>query len=141
MTRQNWGVTDIPTRHAPFGGATGDWNVEVLSVDWSGAAFVLAVSKAEGAAAEFTLTNQPAGTQGVSAAYDPNMVDPISGGVLGGTTISPQVNETSLEAITWGSIPAGEPLSLFWELLVTPIGGPQRQLCCGNFKLYPGVGD
>lgn len=141
MARSDWGVTEIPTRHAPFGGATGEWDIDVTGVDWSGDAFVLAAAPLEGDAATFTLTNAVAGTQGVSATYDAAMVDPVSGEVTGGTTIRPQVDEATLEAISWGATSTNEPITLFWELLVTPTGQPQRQLCMGTLKLYRGVGD
>jgi hypothetical protein len=141
MARNNWGILEIPTRHAPFGGATGDWDIDVLGVNWSGAAFKLTAAASEGSAALFTLNAATAGSEGVSATYDAAMVDPISGAVAGGTTIRPQVDETTLEALSWGSLALSEPLPLFWELLVTPPGEPQRQFCCGTIKLYAGVGD
>ena len=141
MARQNWGVTEIPTRHAPFGGATGDWDIDMLGLNWSAATFVLVAAVAEGGAATFTLNNAAAGTQGVSATYDAAMVDPVSGKVTGGTTIRPQVDENTLEAIVWAPTATDQPKSLFWELLVTPSGEPQRQLCSGTLKIYPGVGD
>jgi hypothetical protein len=141
MSRANWGITEIPTRHAPFGGATGAWNIDVTGIDWSAATFVLAAATEEGAAAVFTLGNATAGTEGVSASYDAAMVDPVSGKVTGGTVICPQVDEATLEAISWGTTPTNEPLPLFWELLVTPVSEPQRQLCCGTLRLYRGVGD
>lgn len=141
MARQDWGITEIPTRHAPFGGATGDWDIDVLGVNWTGAAFLLAAGPAEGSASVFTLSTAAAGSEGVSATYDAAVVDPKSGQVVGATTIRPQINESTLEALTWAPTPTNQPLVLFWELLVTPPGEPQRQLCMGTLKIYPGVGD
>ena len=141
MARNVFPDIEIPTRHAPFGGATGAWDFDVLGVDWSAAAFVLAVAPNEGDLATFTLINAAAGAQGVSATYDATKVDPITGQVVGGTTIRPQVDETTLEAISWGSISTALPISLFWECLATPTGQPQRHVCTGTLKLYRGVAD
>lgn len=141
MARNVFPDIQIPTRHAPFGGATGEWDFDVLGVDWSGATFIIAAAPNEGDTATFTLNNASAGTQGVSATYSATKVDPITGQIVGGTTIRPQVDEVTLEAISWGSTATSLPISLFWECLVTPTGAPQRQICAGTIKLYRGVAD
>lgn len=141
MARNVFPDIEIPTRHAPFGGATGDWDFDVLGVDWSAATYIIVAAPNEGGTASFTLNNATAGLQGVSATYDSAKVDPITGMVVGGTTVRPQVDESTLEAISWGSTSTSLPLSLFWECLVTPSGAPQRQIATGTIKLYPGVAD
>lgn len=135
---------NIPTPRAPFGGATGDGDLWRTGVNWSsGAAFVLTVRTAYGATgtALITLTGATAGTQGISATYDAGYLDPSTGAVVGGTRLRLQIDEATLEAISWGSANPDEPLELFYDLLVTPSGEPQRQLCRGPFTIYPGVGD
>lgn len=140
MARNLWDIIlEIPTKHAPFGGATGDWDIEHEGNNWSAAAFVLAVANQEGGTPLFTLTNATAGSQGVSATYEAGMIDGDTGLVVGGTRIRPQVNESTLEAISW--TPTDKPLSLFWDLLITPSGGVQFSHSCGNALLYSGVGD
>jgi hypothetical protein len=137
-----WDIV-VPTKHAMAGGATGDLDILRLGRDWSGAAFVLTLRPAEGGtgSALVTLTNQSAGTQGISATYDAGETDPDTGLVVGGTTIVPQIDEATMEALSWGSTPTDEPLVLSYDLLVTPSGEPQRQVLFGSFTIYPGVGD
>ena len=125
-------------KHTPWGGASGleDWIEE--GVDWSGATFVMTLAAAEGSSALVTLTNQTAGTQGISATYDADYVGQ-SGAVVGATTIRPQIDEATFEGLTYPSAPA--PLELVYDLLCTPSGEPQRAIYRGTFTIYHGVGD
>ena len=129
-------------KHAVWGGAGSEaGEIVVLGKDWSGAAFVWAFGPAQGSAASITLTNASAGSQGVSATYDAGYVHPATGAVVGATTIKPQINEATFEALSWGSTPADQPLPLEHDLLVTPSGEAQRPYAYGTFTLYPGIGD
>lgn len=127
------------SRHTMFGGATGtgDWLEE--GIDLSGAAFVMTLAAEQGASALVTLTTQSAGTEGVSASYDADYEN-AAGVNVGATTITAQIDETTLEGLTWGDDPAA-PLVLEYDLLVTPSGAPQQLYYYGSFTLYPGVGD
>jgi hypothetical protein len=128
-----------PSKRVPFGGASGDGDFVYLGIDLSAAAFVMTFAPQVGSSAVITLTNQTAGTQGVSATYDANYVHPVSGAVVGATIVRPQINETTLEALTWGA--SDEPLILAYDMLVTPSGGVQYVWFKGTFTIYPGVGD
>lgn len=129
-----------PSRHVPFGGATGDADVVYGLKDWSGATFVMAFAATEGGSAAITLNNAAAGSEGVSASYDASYAHPETGVVIGATTIRAQINEATLEGLTYPSDP-GAPLILYYDLLVTPSGEPQRVLCKGTLSVYQGVGD
>lgn len=127
------------SRHTPWGGATGDADMVYLGVDWSAATFRFTLAPLVGSAALITLTNQTAGTQGISATYDAGYVDDVTGLVVGATIIRPQIDEATFEALTWGA--TDEPLVLAHDMLVTPSGEPQFVWFDGVFTIYPGVGD
>ena len=127
------------SKHTPWGGASGDADMVVLGLDWSGAAFVFTLAPLPGSAGVITLINQPAGTQGISATYDAGYVHPNTGLVVGATIIRPQIDEATFEALTWGA--TDEPLVLAHDMLITPSGEPQFVWFDGAFTIYPGVGD
>lgn len=131
------------SRHVPFGGATGLADFVEAGVDWSGAAFVMTLAEAQGGAAVITLTNQTAGTQGMSATYDAtyDYTDADGNAVNGpATIIRPQIDETTLEGLS-GFPPSPDPYELVYQVLCTPTGEPQRVLYQGTFTIYHGVGD
>lgn len=128
------------SKHTPWGGASGHADMIVLGEDWSGAAFKMTFAPLVGSAAVITLTNQTAGTQGISATYDVAYVDPETGLVVGATTIRPQIDEATFEALTWGSDTTA-PLTLYHDFLVTPTGDPQFVWFDGVTTILPGVGD
>lgn len=127
------------SKHTPWGGASGDADMVVLGLDWSGAAFKFSIAPQVGSVALITLTNAAAGSQGISATYDASYVDDRTGLVVGATIIRPQIDEATFEALTWG--PTDEPLVLAHDMLVTPSGEPQFVWFDGAFTIYPGVGD
>jgi len=129
-----------PSRHVPFGGATGLADIVYCLTDWSGAAFAMTFAATEGGSALITLTNQTAGTQGMSATYDAGYVHPDTGVVIGATTITPLITEVTLEGLTYPSDPLS-PLVLYYDLLVTPSGELQRVMCKGTLSVYQGVSD
>lgn len=128
------------SKHTPWGGGTGAGEIVRYGVDWSGAAFVWAFGASAGGAAVITLVNQAAGTEGVSAVYDPDLVHPISGAIVGGTIITPLIAEAAFEGLAWGSDPDAAKV-LHHDLLITPVGLPQRPECFGTLTIYPGIGD
>lgn len=130
------------SKHVPWGGSTTDADIIELGVDWSGAAFAMNFATTQGGTpiAGMALSAASAGSQGINATYDSGYVHPETGAVVGATTIRPLITEATLEALAWGSDPAA-PLVLYYDLLVTPSGEPQRIYCYGTFTLYPGIGD
>lgn len=126
------------SKHAPWGGGVGDGEIVVYGVDWSAAAFAWAFGPAEGSAASFTLSAAAAGSQGVSATYDSTAQHPVSGAEVGATTLVPQIDEATLEGLTYSG---ADPLLLRHDLLVTPSGEPQRPLCYGTFTINQGIAD
>ena len=128
------------SRHVPWGGATGDADIIMFGPDYTSGTFQLAIAAAAGSAALISLTKQAAGTQGVSATFEDPFTHPITSEVGSAMIIRPQVDEASFEALVWGSDPTA-PLELYYDLLMTPTGLPQRAVCFGTFTLYPGVSD
>jgi hypothetical protein len=128
-----------PSKHVPFGGASGDGDFVYLGVDLSAAAFRMTLAPQVGSAGVITLSNAAAGSQGISATYSPSYVHPVSGATVGATIVRPQIDETTFEALTWGA--TDEPLVLAYDMLVTPSGGVQYVWFKGNFTIHPGVGD
>lgn len=130
------------SKHVQWGGATGDADIIEMGVDLTGAAFAMnfATSKGGTPIAGIALSAASVGSQGISVTYDADYVHPETGSVIGASIIRPQIAETALEALTWGSDPS-QPLILYFDLLVTPSGGVQTVYCYGRFVLYPGIGD
>lgn len=119
-------------KHVPFGGDTGDGDIIREGVDWSAAAFTMAIAPHEGDAASKTINSASAGSEGISATYDANYVND-EGTQVGATTIRIYLLETSMETLGAGTF--------FYDLLVTPSGQAQRVLCRGSFTVLAGVAD
>lgn len=130
------------SRHVQWGGAVGDADIIMFGPDYSGASFVLALATSPGGSTLSTpITDAPAGSQGISATFENPFTHPVSGEIGSATIIRPQIDEATLEAIDWGETPASEPLVLYYDLLMTPVGAPQRAICFGTFTIYPGIAD
>ncbi|PTR08671.1 MULTISPECIES: hypothetical protein [unclassified Novosphingobium] len=131
-----------PSKRVPWGGASANADLVLVGTDWSAAAFSMSFAATQGgtAIADIQLANAAAGSQGISASYDASYVHPETGAVVGATTIRPQIDEASLEALVWGSDPTAN-LVLHYDLLVTPVGGVQQVFCYGTFTIQPGIGD
>lgn len=126
------------SKHVPWGGGTGAGEIYKLGADWSGAAFVWAFSTTKNGSPAFTLNAAAAGVQGVSATYDASYIHPSSGEVVGATRIVPQIDEATLEALTYNGT---NDLVLYYDLLVTPTGEPQRVIAYGTLTIRQGIGD
>tara|TARA_Y100001951_G_scaffold88698_2_gene80478 strand:- start:13338 stop:13766 length:429 start_codon:yes stop_codon:yes gene_type:complete len=88
-----------------------------------------------------TLTNQTAGTEGISVTYDASYdVELRDGSILTApaSILLFQINETTLEALSLGT-PYDEPLTLHYDLHVTATGFRKHVVCFGKFILYPGA--
>lgn len=131
-----------PSKHVPWAGASGNGDIVRLGVDWSGASFKMTFAPSKGGTpiSAMTLVGASAASQGISAAYDAAYVHPTTGAVVGATTIRPQIDEATMEALTWPA-DVTAPLVLYYDLLVTPSGQPQQVFCFGTFTIQPGVGD
>lgn len=115
-----------------------------FSEDWDDATFAMHIRQNPGdtGAAVVSLTNATAGTQGISATFDPAFVvtDPETNEDVTGpaTLILCQINESTLEAISLGT-PSDKPVEFHYDLHVTPTGGVKRVVAEGKFTIKPGV--
>jgi hypothetical protein len=126
-------------RSCQWGGNVGDVSIIRYGVDWSGATFSMKIATAAGAAASKTITNASAGSEGLSATHDNTAEHPVSGQVVGATTIVPQIDEASLETLV--PSPTAADVEFYYTLYVTPSGEAQRVLSYGTFTIRPGVPD
>lgn len=126
----------VAFKSAVFGGASGRVFIDVLGKNLSGATFAWAFSRTNGGTPEFTLTNAAAGTQGISATYDAGMVRPDNGAVVGGTRIVPQIDEATLEGLTFAG---AADLELIHTLYETAVGGSKRVRCEGVLTVKQGA--
>tara|TARA_R110002167_G_scaffold180026_4_gene380155 strand:- start:45 stop:461 length:417 start_codon:yes stop_codon:yes gene_type:complete len=128
------------SRHLPWGGASGDGDIVLFGVDYSSATFVMTIADEPGGTTKFTLDNQTAGTQGVSAILEDPYTHPVTGEEDIATVVTLQIDEETFEGLSdWATPP--EPLTFYYDLLATPSGAPQEAVCFGTFTIYPGVGD
>lgn len=141
MTQLIFPAVKIPTVHAPFGGETGDFDIQRLGVNWSAGAAVLKIASEQGGSALITLTSPITGGEGIDLSYDSGMLHPTTGVATGGTLIRPLIAEATLEGLSWGQIEPDQPLKLWFDLLVTPSGGQQRYVCEGPVWIWKGIAD
>lgn len=126
-------------KHSPWGGATGEADVLVIGEDWSGATFLWQFGAGTDLAVDITLGNASAGSEGVSATYDSGYDHPETGEAdVGATRIRPQINEATLEALTYSGV---ADLELEHTLYVTPSGAPRRVVAYGTATIKQGVAD
>lgn len=123
---------------APWGGSTNDVQIIILGEDWSAHTFSWKFATAEGGSAVITLANAGAGSEGISKTYDADYEHPTSGAVVGATIIVPQIDEATLEALTFSG---AAPLELFHQLYVTPSGGAQFVERFGTLTVRQGISD
>lgn len=130
----------VAWRRAPFGGAPGDQDWVIIGENLAGAAFKLQLRYTPGdtGTALVTLAGAAAGAQGVSVAWDAGYIDPETGLAAGASTIRPQIDRATLEALATATDPT-QPLLLAYDLHVTPAGGVEQLRFYGNFTVNPGV--
>lgn len=125
-------------RRVPWGGATALADIIVLGKNWSAATFLWRFGAPADLLMDISLGNASAGSQGVSATYDATYVHPDSGAVVGATTIRPQIDEATLEALTYSGVADLEVAHTFY---ITPSGEPERVYCYGTMTIKQGVAD
>lgn len=127
------------SRHTQWGGDIGDGDMVLFGENLSTAAFLMTFKADINGSALITLQNAAAGSQGISATHEGDYVHPESGEQGDATIVVPLINETTFEGLPWATPPV--PLTLFYDLLMTPAGRAQRSLFYGTFTILPGVGD
>ncbi|MBK61645.1 MAG: hypothetical protein CL575_01635 [Altererythrobacter sp.] len=127
-------------KRVPWGGANGEADIVVLGLDWSAGTYLMEVRPEPGntSAALLSIANASAGAQGVSVSYEAGYLHPKTGAVVGATIIRPQINETSLESLSYGADPA-DPVTLFYDIHATVSGRGKFVLMAGKFIIQPGV--
>lgn len=130
----------IADKRAPWGGINGEADIIILGLDWSAGAYAMEVRIDPGntAGALISLGMASAGAQGISATYDSGYLHPKTGAVVGATIIRPQINETTMEGLTYGPDPS-EPLDLHYDIHATITGRGKFVLMFGKFTILPGV--
>ncbi len=115
-----------------------DDTLPIIGVDLSSATFVMQVRALPGDTGTpmLDLATIAAPAQGLSASYDTAFL-------YGGTTVPATIlriiiNETSLEALALGT-PHEQPLTLHYDMHVTPSPGKKSVLLAGRFIINPGV--
>lgn len=104
-------------------------------------AMQIRASKGDSGSPLVSLSNAPVGQEGLSASYDPEFlyVDEQGREVTAeATKLLIHISEITLESLSLGT-PYAEPVSLYYDIHVTPVGGAKFVLCEGEFILKPGV--
>ena len=126
------------SKRTPWIGGISVGPIIKAGADWSDAAFVMTFAATPTGSALITLSNATAGSQGVSATFDPDFVHPKTGMIVGATEIVPHITEATLEGLTYDGT---NPKTLYFDLLVTPSGEPQRPVLYGTLTVHQGIGD
>lgn len=112
--------------------------------EWDDATFAMHIRNNPGDTGTplVSLANASAGSQGISATYEASYVyvDPETDEEVTGpaTLVLVQIDEATLESLALGT-PYDKPVSLHYDLHVTPSGGSKRIPIEGAFILKPGV--
>lgn len=88
-----------------------------------------------------SLAGATAGTQGISVTYDEEYVyvDETGAEQTGpASLVLIQIDEATLEVLSLGT-PIDKPVTLFYDLHITPSGAPKRVVAEGHFVINPGV--
>lgn len=130
----------VADKRVPWGGIRGDGDIVAMRVDWSAGTFKMEIRAEPGDSGTplVALENAAAGAQGISATYDANYAHPATGAIVGATTIRPQINETTLEALSLASDPA-RAAPAHYDIHATVTGMGKFVLAYGTFSIKPGV--
>lgn len=117
-------------------------DIAIVGPNYTGAAFAMHIRNHAGDTGSplITLSAATAGTQGVSAAYDPAYIYVRDGEEITApaSIVTIQVDEATLEALSLNN-PTGKAVALEYDLHITPSGDIKRVALFGSFAIYPGV--
>ena len=125
-------------KRVPFieqGGCT----LAILGPNWVGQAFLMQIrnNKGDFGTPLVSLTGQAAGTQGISATYDPLYIYNDAGNTAPATKLLIQIDETTVENLALNN-PTNTPLVLHYDIHVGT-GLTKRVEFFGTFTIQPGV--
>lgn len=111
--------------------------------NWTDAAFAMHIRANPGDSGTpvVSLAGATAGTQGISVTYDADYSYIDDSGetfTLPASLVLIQIDEATLEALSLGT-PSDKPVTLYYDLHVTPSGGAKRVVSHGKFIIKPGV--
>lgn len=129
----------VRSKRVPWGGASGEADIDWMREDISGATFKMEIRLEPGdtGSALVTLNNATAGSEGISATYDAGYLHPDTEEVVGATIIRPQINEATMEALATAA-DTSDSVEANYDIHAT-ISGVKRLLLYGKFTYYPGV--
>lgn len=117
-----------------------DDSIAEMGADYSGATPAMEIRAEPGdqGTALVSLGASSSGSEGIVVTYDSDYPDPE--GVLpdGATLVRIIINETTLEGLDYGGDPA-EPVTLYYDIHLTPSGGKKFVFSQGKFIINPGV--
>lgn len=117
-------------------------SIDFIGPDWAAADFALQIRNSNGdtGTALVSLTKQTAGTQGISCTYNASYVWVDQSGVShtsAASIVLINISEATVEGLSLNN-PVSEPLTLKYDLHVTPSGGTKFVAAYGDFTVYPG---
>ena len=129
----------IRSKRVQWGGASGEADIVWLRQDLSGATWKMEIRALPGdtGTALATLNSAVVGSEGISATWDAGYVHPETGAVVGATTIRPQINLATMQALAT-STPRDDPVEAHYDIHMT-LSGVKRLFAFGAFTYYPGV--
>lgn len=116
-----------------------DDTIAEMWTDYSGATPLMEIRSEPGASGSplVSLGASSSGGEGIAISYDAGYADP-DGGAPGASLIEIIIAEATLEALAYGADPA-DPVTLYYDLHLTPSGGKKFVFCGGRFLINPGV--
>lgn len=125
------GILDLPPafKRTPYKPGA----IQFKALDFTGAAFLMHIRNLPGDTGSplVSLAGASAGSQGLSITVE--TVDGITS-----TYLTIQIDETTMEGLP-SAAPASLPLTLYYDLHITPSGGVKSVWLAGKFTVYPGV--
>lgn len=117
-----------------------DVEISELGVDYSGATMLMHIRTEPGGTGDplIALSNASPPSQGLSVTYDADLVDPEGKLPDGGSKVRIIISEATLEGLPAAS-PASSPLTLYYDIHLTPVAGFKRVFSGGEFIVTPGV--
>lgn len=125
----------VASKRVPF-----DDSIAMMGVDYSGANVAMEIRPEPGGTgtAMVSLGASISGGQGLTVTYDADYPDPDGTMPDGATLVRVIINETTLEGLAYGADRA-DPVTLHYDIHLTPSGGKKFVFCAGTFTVTPGV--